>query len=438
MFFHIDIDSFFVSAERSRDPSLRGIPAAVGGRSNLEIFDPAPRGVRLMDENRGAFVAPVFHSGPKGRFEEYFVDRDGGRERIRGIVTTVSYEARALGVKTGMPIAQALRLCPELIVVPGDLLFYHRLSAELFAFLRERIPAIEQFSIDEFFGDGSGWVESGECEAFARRLQGEIFERFALPVSIGIAPSKWIAKLATGFAKPYGVYRVEEVEPFIREIPIEEFPGIGRGYARRLKERGICTLGELTRHRRLLERWGKPGITLYRRVLGIDGEGIAPGASRQSIGISRTFDPIGDVEELRRRVVILARHAGYIAMKLGFNPTRYHLRIRYRYGERAKGSRRVDRIFGEGVLKREIRELFEEIHLPGGEAVKIALSLSDFTRNHPRTLSLLEWERDLRERRLSRGIQRIRERFGLDAIRTADELLKPPESGAGRRKVPER
>jgi DNA polymerase-4 len=431
MFLHIDIDSFFVSAERSRDPSLRGIPVAVGGRSNLEIFDPGRARIRLMDENHGAFVAPVFYNERKRSFRERFVERVGGREKIRGIVTTSSYEARACGIRTGMPLAQALRLCPELVVVPGDLLFYHRLSHALSRFLFARIPKVEQFSIDEFFGDLEGWVPEEESEAFARRLQGEIFREFGLPVSVGIARSKWTAKLATEYAKPYGIRRVEEVEPFIREIPVEEFPGIGRGYRRRLESRGIRTLGELVSHRKLLESWGLPGRQLYRRILGIDGEGIAPRASRQSVGISRTFDPLGDPAEIRRRIMILARHVAYITLKIGANPIRYHLRIRYRDGMRARESIRVERLFSERLLKETLSGSFSRIHPRGAEAVKLSLSVSDFTHLHPRTLSLLEYERDLRDRKIGRELQRIRERFGLDAIRTANEMLEGCEADTG-------
>ncbi|WP_457607942.1 DNA polymerase Y family protein [Nitratifractor sp.] len=422
MFLHLDIDSFFVSAERSRDPSLRGVPVAVGGRSNLEIFSPRRTRIRLMDLNEGAFVAPVFYDDRRRSFEERFIDRIDGREKIRGIVTTSSYEARERGVCTGMPLAQALRLCPELIVVPSDLLFYHRISHAITSFLSERIPRVEQFSIDEFFGDLSGWKREEEVEGFCRELQGEIFHRFHIPVSIGIARSKWIAKLATGFAKPYGIYRVTDVESFIREIPIDDFPGIGRGYRRRLEDRGVQTLGETTPLRGLFESWGKTGRQLYRRIHGIDGEGIEPRASRQSVGISRTFDPIRQREEIRRRVMILARHVCYITQKIEANPTRYFLGIRYDDGSRARGSERVERLFSERLLKETMARLFDRIHRPGAGAVKLSLSVSDFTRLHPRTLSLLELETDRRSLALSRGLQKVRERFGLDAIRTGNEL----------------
>ena len=422
MFLHIDVDTFFVSAERSRNSSLLGIPVAVGGRSNLEIFERKRAHIRLMDANRGAFVAPVFYSDRRKGFE-HFIDRIDGREKIRGIVTTASYEARAQRVKTGMPLAQALRLCPELVVLPNDMLHYHQLSHALSVFMSREIPRLEQFSIDEFFGDLSGWVPEEESEAFARKLQQRIFGRFRLPVSIGIARSKWIAKLATEYAKPYGIRKVEDVREFIREIPVGAFPGIGRGYRKRLEERGIRFLGEIESQKRLFESWGIPGRQLYRRILGIDGEGIAERPSRQSVGISRTFDPLDDPVEVRRRIMVMARHIAYITMKIGANPTRYYLKINYQGALRVKETIRVDRIFSERLFKEKLSEIYERIRLPGHAAVKLSLSVSDFTRLHPRTLSLLDLERDRRERKITEGMQRIRERFGLDAIRTGNELV---------------
>ena len=120
MFLHIDIDSFFASAERSVDPSLKGIPMAVGSRSNLEIFNKKRTNIRLMNDNSGAFVTPVFYSDKKKTFSSHFIDTIDGREKIRGIITTASYEARKFGVKTAMPIAQALQICPQMVVVPSN------------------------------------------------------------------------------------------------------------------------------------------------------------------------------------------------------------------------------------------------------------------------------------------------------------------------------
>ena len=189
MFLHIDIDSFFASAERTVDPTLKHIAMAVGSRSNLEIFNKKRTNIRLMNDNSGAFVTPVFYSDKKKSFESYFVDNIEGSRKIRGIITTASYEARKYGVKTAMPIAQALQLCPHMIVVPSHYTLYHKLSYQIHAFVQSKIPKVEQYSIDEFFGDVSGWVKDDDVYTFARSLQTQILEHFDIPVSIGISSS---------------------------------------------------------------------------------------------------------------------------------------------------------------------------------------------------------------------------------------------------------
>jgi DNA polymerase-4 len=422
MFIHIDIDSFFVSAECSVNPSLKGKPVAVGGRSNLEIFSRKRTHIRLMDDNAGAFVAPLFYSDHERNFREKFIDIIDGREKIRGIITTSSYEARAHGVKTAMPIAHALQLCPQMIVVPSHYLLYHKLSHQIHHFVCQRIPAVEQFSIDEFFGDLSGWIKDTDAVEFAQKLQADLLDTFDIPVSIGLAPSKWIAKLATESAKPYGVYLVTDTQTYIHDIPISKFPGIGRKLQEKLHSRGIKTLGEITSHQRLFESWGKSGIQLYHRILGSSTEGINPKGGRKSIGISRTFDPIDNPREVHRRIMVMARHICYIVMQLEVTPTLYYLKVNYQYGTKAKQSRRVERIFTEQLYKETLTEIYNQISHPELSAVKLTLNVSDFTTQHPRTLSLLEYDSDLKERAITEKIHEVRQKFGLDVIRTANEL----------------
>ena len=422
MFLHIDIDSFFVSAERSLDPDLKNIPVAVGGRSNLEIFNKKRSNIRLMDENSGAFVTPLFYSDKKRSFRSFFVDVIDGVEKIRGIVTTSSYEARACGIRTGMPIAHALRICPELTVVPSHYLLYHRLSRDIHSFLQRYIPRLEQYSIDEFFGDLSGWREAESVDTFASMIKEEIYREFDIPVSIGIAKSKWIAKLATSYAKPFGIYRVKDIDSFIEEIPIEKFPGIGRGFQKRLKERYIDTLGEARRRKTLFYSWKKPGIQLYHRICGSDQEGISEKPVRKSIGISRTFDKIEDSAEIKRRIMIMARHIIYIALKNAFNPTLFYLKINYEYGIRAKTTYRSSHLFSEKAYKASLSYMYESIRRERIGAIKLTLSVSRFTAQKKMTLSLLDFEEDIREQRLSSEVQKLREKFGLDIIKTGNEF----------------
>ncbi len=430
MFLHIDIDSFFASAERSVDEKLKGIAMCVGSRSNLEIFNKKRTNIKLMNENSGAFVTPVFYSDkhPKGissqaqaTFENYFVDEIEGHKKIRGIVTTASYEARAKGVKTAMPLAQALQLCPEMVVVPSHYPLYHTISHKMHDFMCAHIPKVEQFSIDEFFCDVSGWIEDEKVYDFSKELQKKILNHFDIPVSIGISKAKWIAKLATESAKPYGVYEVKDIDAYIENMPIKVFPGIGKGFQKRLGAHYIKTLGDIKRNRALFYSWKKPGIQLYKRVTGTDNESIDQKSDRKSIGISRTFDAIHDYDEVRRRIMIMARHIVYMVMKLGVNPTTYYLKINYEYGVKVKQSITIDRIFSEHLFKTTLTQMYHDISLQKG-AIKLSLSVSNFTKQHKKTLSLMDLGEDMEYNKLSIELQKLREKFGLDIIKTGDEL----------------
>ncbi len=422
MFLHIDIDSFFASAERTVDASLKDIPIAVGSRSNLEIFNKKRTNIRLMNNNSGAFVTPVFYSDKKKTFDSYFVDKIEGRDKIRGIVTTASYEARAFGVKTAMPIAQALQLCPKMIVVPSNYPLYHKLSHQIHSFMLAHIPKVEQYSIDEFFGDVSGWIKDEDVYAFAQALKIKIHDHFDIPVSIGISKAKWIAKLATESAKPYGVYEVKNIDEYIENMPIKEFPGIGRSFQERLGKYYIATLGDVKRHKSLFYSWKKPGIQLYHRVTGTDNEGINSRGDRKSIGISRTFDAIHNENEVKRRIMIMARHIVYMVMAIEVNPTTYYLKINYEYGVKVKKSLTVDRIFSETLFKSILTEMYAEMSYPEKGAIKLSLNVSNFTSQHKKTLSLMDLDEDIHENKLSKEIQKLRDRFGLDIIKTGDEL----------------
>ena len=161
MIIHLDLDCFFASCERVRNPSLKGKCIAVGGRGDPFIFDKKPSPAKkLMTLNSGAFVPSLFHAEHDG--SNYFKDGD----KIRGIITTASYEARAYGVKTAMSVHEALRLCPHLILLPPNHLLYHTMSHELMEYLSSVVPVMEQYSIDEMFGDLRGWIDEDDTYEF--------------------------------------------------------------------------------------------------------------------------------------------------------------------------------------------------------------------------------------------------------------------------------
>ncbi len=424
MILHLDLDSFFASAHRTVDSRLKDIPIAVGGRSNLKIFEKKQVGIKLYNTNSGAFVNPIFYNDKNIDFKTFFVDNIDGKEKIRGIITTASYEARAYGVKTGMSVNEALGCCPHLVVIPPQYLLYHDLSHRLHTFLKKEIPEIEQFSIDEFFGDVKGWIEDDEVLEFAHYLKKSIYKEFKLPISIGISSGKWIAKLATEFAKPNGVYMVkkDEIEHFIHDIPIEKFPGIGRGYENRLRKHFITKLGDVKENKMLFYKWGKPGIQLYHRIIGDDYEGISKANDRKSIGISRTFDPIKSREEVARRISILARHIVFLVVKQKVNPTTYYISIKYDYGLRVKNRKTVDRVFSEQLCKRVFEEMFYEIDDSRGFVTKLSMSVSNFSYQKHKILSLIDFEKDNRQKKITASVQKLREKYSLDIIKSANEL----------------
>jgi len=421
VFIHIDLDSFFISAHRSLDSSLNNIPAAVGSRSNLQIFDAKRNNTKLINNNSGAFVAPVFDSNNKNDFHTRFVDKIDGKDKIRGIIVTCSYEARAKGVKTAMSIDMALRLCPELIVVPSKYTLYHHLSFELHQFLKYYIPAVEQFSIDEWFGDLSGWIKDEDVYDFCIKLQNDIKKIFNLPVSIGIAPSKWIAKLATNDAKPLGIKYIKDTSKYISNIPVEEFPGIGKAFQTRLKKYGINTLGQLIQSKNLLYSWKKPGIQLYHRVYGDDNEKILKRGERKSIGLSRTFDAIYDKNEIKRRVLIMCRNIVYIIEDLQLYPTTYYLKINYEYNIKTKKSITNNRKFSEKLFKDIIMDIFDNNFKKDIGVIKLTVNVTNFSKKI-QTYSLFDNEDDIKQNKLTSQVQKLRDKFGLDIIKNATEL----------------
>lgn len=418
---HIDLDCFFVSAERTVDPSLIGQTVAIGGRGDPYIFSHGHSNQELLIDNGGAFVGSFFHRY-QGDDRNQFIDPDG---RVRGIVTTASYEARAHGVKTGMTIREALLRSPHLIIKAPNMGLYHRLSHELSLFLQERIPMIEQASIDEFYGDLDGWVEDADVPEFIDMLRHAIKRHLNLPVSIGAAHSKYIAKLATDTAKPFGCRTLlpHEIAPFLHSLPVAKFPGIGRSIQRRCAEYRIGTLGELLRAKSLVCSWGAYATALYERVSGHDLGELVLNPPRKSIGISRTFDPIDNRDEARRRIAILSRHLAYAIKRIGVYPTTYTLSIHYLHHPRTHHSLTESRLFNERRFRQLAFELFAlaDIH-PHDRINHLGLSASQFSAQSHRTFSLLDYENDRSHHFFDDATRKIRDKYGLDSLRWGNEL----------------
>ncbi|MDD2267696.1 DNA polymerase IV [Sulfuricurvum sp.] len=426
MIIHLDLDCYFVSAERTRTPYLKGKPVVVVKSSDRAIFSSKDT-KSVMTESVGAFTSLFQHEREWQEFnpthwKKEFMDEQG---RVHGIVIARSYECKSYGIKTGTTLSDAMRMCPDLLVVQGDHLFYQLLSTKLREFLQTKIPLLEQYSIDEFWGDLDGWVEDEDIHAFVSSLQAEILKKFDLPISIGASSAKWIAKLATDFNKPYGITIVpkEEIEAFVSPMSINMFPGIGKVLSKRLGSYGIKTLGEVLKSAHMLQSWGRVGQDLLRRISGTDNEQVNPFHDRQSIGISRNFTATMERDEIKRRVIILSRHLSHTILKLEVNPTTYHFKLKYNGGASSGISMTIDRVFSETLLRSIAIETIIKIdNLPQYGIHSISLSASNFTSEHkPKTFSLFEAQEDEKSRRLSEQVTKLRDKYGVDILRCAIE-----------------
>ena len=420
---HIDLDCFFVSAERTLDRSLLHKPVAVGGRSDTNIFSGIDRAQGFDPINSGSFVSMFYQEYDKYESDlKHFIDTDG---KIRGILTTASYEARSYGIKTAMSISEALRLCPHLIIKAPNMSLYKKLSHSLHHFLQERMPLVEQASIDEFYIDLAGWVSDESVPEFIDDLRNEIFKTLHLPVSIGAASTRYIAKLATAEAKPFGCKTIypKNFDMFIDPLYVGKFPGIGRSMLRRLEDVKILTLGELRRRRGTIESWGPYAKELYGRVNGQIDTPINTKRTRKSIGISRTFDPLYERQELQRRIAILSRHLIFAIHKHQVIPTTFSLSIRYEFNQKSHISVTQRKEFSEQSFRRLCLALFcEADNQKRLHVIRLAINASEFTCNSRRELSLLEFGQENREKELTKQAQKIREKYGLNSLRWGSEM----------------
>ena len=267
---HVDLDAFFAAVEQRDRPELRGKPVIVGG-------DPR------------------------------------SREYTRGVVSTCSYEARKFGVHSAMPLANALRLCPQGIFLPVDGHKYQRVSREVMAVLRRFTPAVEQVSIDEAFLDVAGSEALfGDAPEIGRRIKAEVVATVGLTVSVGVATTKLVAKVASDLRKPDGLVVVPagEEAAFLAPLEMRRLWGIGPKTAERLRALGVVTIGDLATLPldALVRNLGDHGATLHDRALGIDADRVVGGGeAAKSVSHETTFAvDVTDAAEIERTLLALS------------------------------------------------------------------------------------------------------------------------------------
>ncbi|MGE0593139.1 MAG: DNA polymerase IV [Vicinamibacterales bacterium] len=285
---HLDMDAFYASVEQRDDPSLRGRPVAVGGSPEQ-----------------------------------------------RGVVAAASYEARAFGVRSAIPMSRALRLCPALAIVRPSFEKYRSISGRIFDLYRSVTPLVEPLSLDEAYLDvtDNAWGERLGVSV-ARRLKALIRESEGLTVSAGVAPNKFLAKIASGWNKPDGltVIAPERVESFLQGLPVEALWGVGPVTSRRLAERGITTLMQVrTAGREVLQQAvGSQADWLLQLAHGIDERPVTTHREPKSAGTERTFPrDLDDLDTMRTHVSAMAEKASQWLDARGYVARTVTLKVRF-------------------------------------------------------------------------------------------------------------
>lgn len=386
---HVDMDAFYASVEVVKDPSLRGKPVIVGGQ--------------------------------------------GGR----GVVTSASYEAREFGVTSAMPMVRARRLCPQAIYLPNDFASYLEFSRQIREVFMSVTPLVEPLSLDEAFLDVSGSVKLfGPPPDIGRLVKSRILS-LGLTCTVGIAPNKFLAKLASTVAKPDGflVIQPHEVESFLHPLPITALWGVGEQTGEALRKLGLRTVGDVADlSRRTLERavGDSLGGHLHALANGRDDRVVVPDEPAKSVGSEETFErDIDSSEEVVRELLRLAdRTAGRLRGK-GLCGRTVTIKVRFSNFNTITRSRTLDH---ELDTPFEIFEVARELYLkldPDRPRIRLlGVSVSGVVPGPPkRQLQLLEGTGGKaaadRRARASDAMDDIRDRFGTGAV-TQASLLKEP------------
>ena len=388
-----------------------------------------PRRILLVDCDQ-FFVQCARIADPDGAGREELL-LVGGSAASRGVVTSASYATRAFGVRSGMPTAQALRLCPGARVVPVPRRVCGEKSDEVHRVLETFTPEVERASIDEAYLDLSGTEALYHDEPLAdtaQRIKDAVARDAGIVVSVGGGTNKLIAKLAVRFAKPSGVHIVEpgdELE-FMRRVELAAIPGIGPVFQEELKRFGLIRVADaLAYDRDTLVGWlGARGEWLHDRIHGIDEAAVASHAQAKSISRDETFArDLSDDDDLRRELLALATRAAADLREAGLRARTVTVRIRDSDFRNRSASRTVDEPIESdravvGLARELLATLRERRRTP---ARLLSVALSNFDHGAAGQLGLfgrpesqVETERD---RELSKAVDRVRSRFGRSAIK---------------------
>ena len=375
---HVDLDAFFCSVEELLDPSLKDTAFAVGGPANE-----------------------------------------------RGVIATASYAARKFGVHSALPTARALRLCPDLNLLPGRHKLYSDYSRKVMAFFDAETPLVEQISIDEAFLDLSGDQRAGG--EIAAALKARIADEVGLPSSFGVAGNKLVAKIATNVGKPNGLIVVPpgQEAAFLAPLPMAMLWGVGPKTQARLAELGLRTIGDLAGWPApdLEQRFGAWGADLARHARGIDDRPVETEREAKSISKEITFArDVSDRPALRRTLMELCDQVAGALRRQGLVARTVKLKLRWppfetitRQTTLPQPSDLEDDIFGAAFA------LFEAAWGRGRPVRLIGVGVSGL-QTPARQLGLFESAPQERAGKLAEAVDKIRAKYGWDAVKRASAL----------------
>ena len=387
---HVDMNSFYASVEMAYEPKLKGKPLAIAGNP----------------------------------------------EERRGIIVTCSYEARKLGVKTTMPVWEAKKLCPQLIVMKPNFERYRMASHGMFDILQRYSDLVEPVSIDEGYVDLTESFELGTPLEIAEKIQKQILTQMDLPCSIGIAPNRFLAKMASDMKKPLGitVLRKRDVKQVLWPLPVIEMHGVGKKSAEKLKHHHIFTIGDLAMANdiQLKALLGINGIRLKERANGIDPRPVDPEAASEfkSVGNSTTLPSdianqhqlLQVLETLAEKVAIRMKRKKVMATSLGIT-------IRYKDRKTITRSKKLVNPIGQQEdLYKESKQIF--LKNWNGDSVRLlGVTGSDLIekRQAVKQLDLFSYEKDAQKEPLLETLNQLRLKYGDSIIDRAGEKMTKRE-----------
>lgn len=404
----------------------------------MSSTSPRPRRILLADCD-SYFVRCAMLADPEGAGRAELL-LAGGRADSRGVVTSASYAARAYGAHAGMPMSQALRLCPKAMVVPVPSEMVQRKHREVRAVLDEFAPIVEAASVDEFYLDLSGTEELYHHEPLAdtaRRIQSAVMERTGISLSIGGAAMRTLAKMAASVNKPFGVYVVEpgDEAEFIARFELSAIPGVGPAFAEALRRRGAIRVSDLLPlDEETLVAWvgeGR-GRWLWHLANGREGGGaITPRAPQKSISHERTFpQDLVKEEDIEAKLLYLVTETGASLRAEGLKARTVTVKVRYADFTDRSASRTVpEPLESDRALYAVARALLRQLRARrrgGVRLLHIGVSkLGEGDEGEPMLFAPPEGIESDRDRRLSAATDRLRGRFGREAVLPARVARKP-------------